>query len=225
MIPIECPKCGRKGKAPSDRLKTRLVCKACHAVFHFDAAGHMILGEPESPEPKHAKPQAEVSSAIESFDFAKTWDDIPKPVRYGVPAILLSLIIWLNLGPGESTPGYFARADSIIRALASNDRSRVVSSATSDSAEAAGKWFDLWHGELEKRQFGSNIGITPNLLAGDPNRDSALTLMMVVSKDGGTDATVTILLPMTQVDSSWKMDGNKGLATAETGIAAAKAGP
>ncbi len=225
MIPIECPKCGRKGKAPSERQKTRLVCKACHTVFHFDGAGHMILGEPESAEPKQPKAHAEVASSIEDFDLAKTWNDIPKPVRYGVPAVLLCLIIWLNLGPGDSTPGYFSEADAVVRALASNDRSRVVSHATPDSVEAAGKWFDLWHGELERRQIASNLTITPNLISGDPGKDSELALMVVVSRNGGTDPPVTISLPMKREGSSWKFDGGKSLAEAEATVATAKGTP
>ncbi len=48
MIPMTCPSCGRRGNAPADRIKTRMHCKKCDAVFYMDENGKIILGDPEA---------------------------------------------------------------------------------------------------------------------------------------------------------------------------------
>ena len=46
MIPMACPSCGRRGSIPHDKVNSRLHCKKCNAIFHMDAAGHVVMGEP-----------------------------------------------------------------------------------------------------------------------------------------------------------------------------------
>ena len=49
---------------------------------------------------------------------AQTLKDIPAPVRYGVPAVLLCAAIWLSVGSAEGNPDYVGQAESLMRALA-----------------------------------------------------------------------------------------------------------
>ena len=222
MIPIECPKCGRGGSVPPDRLNARLVCKACHTVFHLDNTGRMVLGDPESLDmksSKKAKP-AEVSS-IADFDLAQTWNDIPAAVKYGVPGVLLAAILYVNFGGGAGAPDYVGRAESIVRAVTSNNKSKAVSLATADSAEAAGQWFDLLHTEVEKSQISSDVSINPALFSGNPEKDSDISVMVVLSNPGSSDPPVTISLPMKKAGSNWMLDGTKGLEAANQAAATA----
>jgi hypothetical protein len=215
MIPIECPKCGRGGSVPPDRLNARLVCKACHSVFHLDNTGRMVMGEPQSFDMKSTKSRADTPSAkAVDFDLSQTWQDIPKPVKYGVPAVLLGVILYLNFGGGGSTADYESRAEAIIRSVISNDRSRVVSLSTSDSAEAAGKWFDLVHGAVEKGQIDNSVAVNPTLLSGSPDKDNTLVLMVVLVKNESTGAPVTITLPMKKEGGYWLMEGTSSLESA-----------
>lgn len=46
MIAMTCPSCGRRGKAPSDRVNVRMHCPKCDAVFHIDKQGKVKLGDP-----------------------------------------------------------------------------------------------------------------------------------------------------------------------------------
>jgi hypothetical protein len=218
MIPIECPKCGRGGSVPPDRLNARLVCKACHTVFHLDNTGRMVMGEPESFDMKTTKSRAETSSAVD-FDLAQTWNDIPAPVKYGVPAALLAVVIYLNVGFGGGSPDYVSRANSLIGAVISNNKSKAVSLATTDSAEAAGQWFDVVRGEVEKGQIDSGVSYNPMLFSGNADKDANITLLVVLSKEGSTTPPVTITLPMTRTDGPWMLDGTQGLDLAQKAAA------
>jgi hypothetical protein len=222
MIPIECPKCGRGGSVPPDRLNARLVCKACHTVFHLDNTGRMVLGEPESYDMKTNKSKADEVSSLADFDFAQTWNDIPKPIKFGVPGVFLALMGYLYIDFGSGSPDYIGKAESIVKAVAANDKTKTVSFATTDSSDAAGQWFDMLHGELEKNDIGSDVSINPALFAGNAEKDDEITLLVVLSKNGGGGLPVTITLPMKRDGSSWKFEGNKCL---EDAAKAAKANP
>jgi len=221
MIPIECPKCGRGGSVPPDRLNARLVCKACHQVFHLDNTGRMVMGEPQSFDMKSSsKARPREVSSVADFDFAQTWNDIPKPIKFGVPAVLLALFGYMFLDLGGSSPDYIAQAESIVRAVVSNDKSRAVSYATSDSADATGQWFDMLHGAIEKNEIGSDVTINPALFAGNAEKDDQITLLVVLAKPGGTGEPITLTIPMKKDGSSWKFEGNKGLEDVTKSLAA-----
>ena len=223
MIPIECPKCGRGGSVPPDRLNARLVCKACHTIFHLDNTGRMVLGDPESPDMKTTskKPRADEVSGLADFDLAQTWNDIPAPVKYGVPAVLLAAIIWVNFGMGGGSPDYIGRAETIVRAVTTNDKSKVVSLAAPGTAEAAGQWFDLLHTEVEKNQIGSDVNVNPALFNGNAEKDDDITLMVVLSKIGSSNPPITITLPMKREGSGWMLNGTQCLDAASKAAAAA----
>jgi hypothetical protein len=214
MIPIECPKCGRGGSVPPDRLNARLVCKACHTVFHLDNTGRMVLGEPESYDMKTSKSRADEVSSLADFDLAQTWSDIPAPVKFGVPAILLAIIVFLNW-PVDNKLEHENRAQAIMQAVIANKRETFVSYATADSAEAAGQMFDLLHGEVEKGQFGTDSTISPQLLSGSPEKDGDIVMLVVLSKPVGTDL-ITVNMPLKKADGGdWLLEGSAGLTTAQ----------
>ena len=222
MIPIECPKCGRGGSVPPDRLNARLVCKACHTVFHLDNTGRMVLGEPESFDMKSNKERADRGSTGPDFDFAQTWNDIPKAVRFGVPAVLLAVFGYLYLGPGPGSPDYLNQAESIVRAVINNNRSKAISYATTESAEATGQWFDKLHDEITKGQINPDVPVNPALFAGNADLDTDLTLLVVLSNPGSTTAPVTLTMPMKKDGGYWKFDGIRGLEGALKAAATSK---
>ena len=211
MIPIECPKCGRGGSVPPDRLNARLVCKACHTVFHLDNTGRMVLGEPHSFDMKSNKTRADEVSSLADFDLAQTWNDIPKPVKFGVPAVLLALFGFMYIDFGSGSPKYLDQAQSLIKAVIDNNKSRAVSMATGDSSGAAEQWFDLLHTEVEKNGIGSDVAINPALFSGDAEKDSQITLLVVLNKADNSGPPITITLPMVREGDSWKLEATKGL--------------
>ena len=46
MVEMKCPACGAEGRAPKDKINTRLVCKKCLRVFHLTPSGRAVIGEP-----------------------------------------------------------------------------------------------------------------------------------------------------------------------------------
>ena len=46
MLAIKCPACGAEGRAPKEKIQTRLVCRKCLEVFHVTPSGKTVLGEP-----------------------------------------------------------------------------------------------------------------------------------------------------------------------------------
>jgi hypothetical protein len=49
MLAIKCPACGAEGRAPKEKIQTRLVCRKFLQVFHVTPAGKTALGEPVAP--------------------------------------------------------------------------------------------------------------------------------------------------------------------------------
>ena len=96
MIPIECPKCGREGHVPPDRLNAKLTCRGCQAVFHLDNTGRMVMGPPGDPEKDKNKPHVQYSKPGPAFDSAEAWANIPIAVKVGVPVVLLGLFVALK---------------------------------------------------------------------------------------------------------------------------------
>jgi hypothetical protein len=134
---------------------------------------------------KSNKSRADEVSSLADFDLAQTWNDIPAPVKFGVPGLLVAIVLFLNW-PSASKLEYESRAEAIMQSLIANKRDQFVSYATSDSAESAGQMFDLVHGEVEKRQYGSDAKISPQLLSGVPEKDGDIIMMVVVSKNNST---------------------------------------
>ncbi len=216
MISIECPKCGREGNVPLDRIGSRLTCRGCQAVFHMDSGGRMVLGEPGAPNKKQPKPRTEASSKVADFNLAEAWNNIPKPARYGVPAFLAVFLAWMYLAPSGSKPDFVGLTETVVRAVISNDRSRVLSYSTPSTAEAAGKWFDLMHGEVEKSQITQKALVNPSVFSGNPDKDSQLVMMAVISNPSvATSKPVAFRIHLNKSGDAWMIDGTGCLTEAE----------
>ena len=219
MIPIQCPRCGRTGNVPPDRLNARLSCKGCHSVFHLDMGGRMVLGEPGSSKP--SKTNYKASMPTVDFDLAQTWQDIPKPAKFGVPAVLVVLAGWMWFPSMSSSLTYVDQAQVVALALVNGDRSTVVANATADTAEAAGQWYDTLHTSIAEKGAGAvnSEAVQAALLDGNPEHDSSVNMGVVVLTD---TVSTNFNLQMVKSGGSWKFDGAKSLAEAEKATASLK---
>jgi hypothetical protein len=71
MIDMKCPACGAEGRAPNDRINTRLVCRKCVSVFHVTPSGRAVLGEPANSAaaamPAHGVPAPDGTQKVDQW--------------------------------------------------------------------------------------------------------------------------------------------------------------
>ncbi len=178
----------------------------------MDNGGRMVLGEPGSP--KSGRTNYKTSLPAADFDLAQTWQDIPKPAKYGVPAVLLLVAGWMWFPSMASGFAYQDQAEEIALALLNGDRSKVVANATPDSAEAAGRWYDLLHTPIAEKGTGSvqSESVQAALLDGNPEHDSSLNMGIIVLTD---TVSSNFNLQMVKSGGQWKFDAAKSLDEAE----------
>ncbi len=69
MIGIKCPACGAEGRAPNDKILTRLICKKCLKIFHVTPSGKSVLGEPPGiSQTSLAQSRVAASDRTQKFD-------------------------------------------------------------------------------------------------------------------------------------------------------------
>lgn len=151
MIPMSCPNCGRKGNIPLDRLNTRMHCKKCDAVFHLDASGKPVLGEPPAAKGSKAA-RAAARAKNEPLDpigiIAAKLVQTPKPVWMTL-AILLGCymlwIVWGFVGPRGATADENFSAQNATAALAflNQDVDTLKAMSTQDSRDEIAKIVDF----------------------------------------------------------------------------------
>ena len=180
MIPIACPRCGRSGSVPPDRLNARFMCKGCHSAFHMDNGGRMVLGEPNTP----GSAKSRASAPAVDFDLAQTWRDVPKPAKFGVPAVFVLLAGWMMCPDFSSGMPYVDQAEAIGRALVNGDRARVVALAPPASAEAAGKWYDLMRPTIASQGSVSPNSVQASLFNGNPDNSTSVSMGVIAAATG-----------------------------------------
>ncbi len=133
MIPMSCPNCGRRGSVPPDRLNTRMHCKKCDAVFYMDPSGKIVLGDPDAPKTRMAKPAAGAPGAPGAPKVKKRKDSdppdlnplrlvsgLPKPVQIGLVVTAMVVGLWASGIPrtlGKAIFGETLSKDILERAV------------------------------------------------------------------------------------------------------------
>jgi hypothetical protein len=143
MIPMSCPSCGRKGNVPLDRLNTRMHCKKCDAVFHLDASGKPMLGEPPAAKGSKAA-RAAARAKNEPLDpigmVASKLVKVPKPIWIGLAVVLGLFVAWKGIGliqpaAANADESFAARNEQAALAFLNADTATLSSMTTVDSRE------------------------------------------------------------------------------------------
>src|SRR5271157_1653098 len=97
MFEIECPACGAAGRAPKQKIQTRLVCRKCLKVFYVTPSGKTVLGEPPATgqtatavSPGRAQPDR-TQKVDQWFDRASKRFFLPTSLILTVGLILLAV--------------------------------------------------------------------------------------------------------------------------------------
>jgi hypothetical protein len=233
MIPMECPKCGRRGTVPSNRLNTGFNCKSCNAPFYLNAAGDSILGEPPGERAAVAARQKEATKkkTEDGFEFdlkgkVRELGEINKaPLLGGIlgVAAILAVVYWFVGAP--SVNPIVERAIYVAKAVADSDDVRIKAAASSETADDAGLWIAQARAVNKIRGNSRDYSIAAGVLdgAGSNSTASVVATLSRLSQSSPSSSSAGpttssddqfVSLPMTFVkDSSgqWRLDGRQTL--------------
>lgn len=149
MIPMECPKCGRWGSVPSNRLYVKLNCRNCQAPFYMNSDGDAMLGEPPAdrvPQSKDAKKERKARTGGEGIDFIERLRDMPPEERNKLTLVGggLILLILLLIGYSRMPKGDVVKERALYAAtaIADGDRERVKAASMPHTVGDVDQLFD-----------------------------------------------------------------------------------
>jgi len=143
MIAIKCPACGAEGRAPNDKVLTRLVCKKCLRVFHVTPSGKSVLGEPPGTgQTSLAQSRVAPDRTLEVDQwFARAWKRFSSPTSLILTAGLILLAVvaasFSSWRP-ESLQDRVARA---ARAAVQGDLKTIEELAATGTDTYMGPWY------------------------------------------------------------------------------------
>jgi hypothetical protein len=163
MIELACPSCGRAGQVPREKMNSRLVCRKCHVVFHLEAGGRAIVGEPHHGPAKdpHRNARKDEHHSVFEVLHLPTLDDLTHlgdnlsdysfPVKPVLGVLGGLVVLWVGFslfnGPPESVAD---RARLAVEALARDDLDRLKGYATDKTRDDLVRWYDAAHAKLEQ---------------------------------------------------------------------------
>jgi len=145
MIPINCPNCDKYGEVPPDRLDSKLKCKGCGVAFYIDATGDVELVDEKAARRRQRKQRQQASEPIE-IDFGKLIKGIPKPVRYGLPAVAAAAILLVYaarlIGSLGVPTDLASRATYVGELYAAEDLQGLLELTTSATTRELEDWYE-----------------------------------------------------------------------------------
>ncbi len=147
MIEITCPACGAGGRAPNDKVLTRLVCRKCLKIFHVTQSGKSVLGEPPTMGQTH--PSGTHHAHPDPTQKVDQWFDRASRRLFSPVTLVMAAVVLL----GAVLAGFFSagrketlqdRVVKVARATVEGDL-RTVKELAADGTETD---VDLWYVEL-----------------------------------------------------------------------------
>jgi hypothetical protein len=198
MIDMKCPSCGAGGRIPREKVNTRLVCKKCLRVFHVNAGGVSVLGE---PAPAHAAPAKSASKPgaapaprhAARHDTVERFDDITSKLsRVKVPSLDIRIIGALALVVLLAAVGYwlFSRqtlerqSEEIARAFVKSDMKTAIDLSVPETAMDTIQWYSMrfkQYNELKLAFGGQEAGAT---IVDKGEKDGVAEVSLLFSKGG-----------------------------------------
>ncbi|WP_169978034.1 hypothetical protein [Tautonia rosea] len=231
MIPMSCPNCGSQGEVPLDRLNSRLKCRKCGTMFYMDETGSIVLGDPNDPKKGRRRKKAESGPAIDfDFDVRRMIQDIPKPVRIGV----LALVVVAAVGYGASsvlgslgTPTDVKGRSALVADLfVDNKLAELQALAKPGTGDDLAKWHETMRPKLNyegaRRSRGDVATDGAIMNEGSSEAWSFGTLAVVrpdptsggAASDDGPKNALSLSLYWTRENGEWLLDGSRCLQEA-----------
>jgi hypothetical protein len=247
MIPMECPKCGRRGSVPSNRINTPFNCKSCNAPFYLTTAGDAVSGEPPvAKDPRDRKSTATKAKREVDFsaftDLFSSWQDMPSGDRVrklAIVAVFLGFIaILYHYMTMNRTDPLVERGAYVARAFADNDANRIRAVASSGTEEDAAIWLEKTREMLGMKGNARDFHISSAIYSGGKSEGGAILLATYTPLNAGavqpkaaskndppSSGSQMLAVNMFFVPDSqggWKLDGRGSLSSATSQLKGAQ---
>jgi hypothetical protein len=198
MIEMKCPACGAEGRAPKDKINTRLVCKKCLRVFHLTPSGRAVLGEP----PQVAVAPVKAADPTEKFELALDFEwlgNLKKAVAspklwavVGALAVFAAGYYVISLFHSESLE---KRAARIAQSTVKGELSTLLELSSSGTSDDIVKWFIAIQPQC--------VEVKKTMTTAEPAVD------VVISKEDAASGTADVVARVASEETLAKHHGNK----------------
>lgn len=197
MIDVTCPKCGGMGRAPREKVNTRLVCKKCHSAFHIASSGRTVLGDP--PAVVKADHGRSRDDAVTATKVRSDWkDNLPEFTmtgRSGLVAIAVLVVVgalyYVMSGPGESLTD---RAKGVAQHFADGNLDRLKGDALGGTADDLVQWYGQMNRQfqdMKKEWAGRDVLVGVLVIEENPRmRSGQVAAILAPSKPSTRDASL-----------------------------------
>ncbi|MDR3633924.1 MAG: hypothetical protein P4L84_08975 [Isosphaeraceae bacterium] len=197
MIDVTCPKCGGMGRAPREKVNTRLVCKKCHALFHISPSGRTLLGDPPL-QPANDRQRGRADAPSPSKPASDWKDSLPEFTMTGRSAVVALIVLvvggaayFVMTRPGENLAD---RAKVVAQDFADGGLDRLKSGALSGTVDELVQWYGQSHRqfeELKKEWAGREVLVGVLVIEENPRlRSGQVTAILAPSKPSARDASL-----------------------------------
>jgi hypothetical protein len=190
MIPMECPKCGRRGSVPSNRLNTPFNCKSCNAPFYLNMKGDAVLGEPMVVADKSARGKRAATKEKTELDLSAIkdlfsgWRDMSSGDRIrklSAVGVCLALIAGLyHYFTMDRTDPLVERGEYVAKAFADNDEVRVRAAAAVGTEEDAAIWLEKTRTMIGMKGRSGDFTVSTGIMSGSKKEGGAELLATYV---------------------------------------------
>ncbi|HEV3163164.1 MAG TPA: hypothetical protein VGZ22_03920 [Isosphaeraceae bacterium] len=204
MIPMECPKCGRRGSVPSNRINTSFKCKSCNAPFYMNGKGDAVLGEapidPETARRRDADKKKKQQKEVEfSFDLGSLVRGQSPALRMrlllivaGVSAALLAVVLYFRM---PSVDPLVERGQYVANAVVDNDTVRLKAVSTPETGEDTLLWLDKVRSLLGIKGAARDYKATASIMEGSSSGSYAVVIASLVPLAGTEGSAETVQDP------------------------------
>jgi hypothetical protein len=227
FLPVECPRCGAKGRLRIDRLDRSFTCKQCKRIFHVGVSG--ILPGERPPDPK------DESGAIDQFTIRaappsmieRLWKKIPKDGKALVGGgMFIGLLVFCNIiyfwffsGGGMPTK-LLDRAKFVGEAYARKDLETLAPLIASDTEKEAARWLEetrpeAWKNIPPDAVVSVSTPIKPDVASAKYGM-ATVTVKIVVPSVPGYLSIPLYWVPESKntANPDWRLDAKRTLETA-----------
>jgi HAMP domain-containing protein len=226
MVEIACPACGAAGRAPKDKILTRLVCRKCLKVFHVMPSGKTVLGEPPATGQKAAAVSQRTVAADRTQDVDQWLDRVSK--RFSSPT---SLILAVGLILLAVAAAYFTsrgqeslqdRVAQAARAAVQGDLRTIRDMAVTGTRDEVDAWYISIRpqcDELLVRLSSRKLAVETVVKQVDSTQEQIEVVAQVSIEEGlerrgnllpDASSVVTPIISPLSLPMAWKSEGRSG---------------